>query len=149
MRRDYQALGRLRNHFYADTESLLPMIAALPQLELGYLTSQTPPDAWHYLRHYELDAYFNKVYCTSRPGCACTKRTILTHVLGQNTSADKHVIWISDDPEDIRHGHRIGIYTAGITYGRGRPDAVRAEKPEYVIETPQEILRLIQSLAVH
>jgi phosphoglycolate phosphatase len=49
--------------------------------------------------------------------------------------------WLVGDTEtDIRAGRELGLRTAGVTFGIRTAELVRAERPDLVLESPEELV---------
>lgn len=57
--------------------------------------------------------------------------------------ADKtKILMIGDRLHDIRGARQAGVSSAGVTYGFGSLDEIRQEYPDFLIETPGDLLRI-------
>jgi phosphoglycolate phosphatase len=56
-------------------------------------------------------------------------------------------IMIGDSLFDIRAGKAAGVKTIGVTYGFSTQEEVRAEQPDYIVESPEKILDIIANVS--
>lgn len=59
--------------------------------------------------------------------------------------APEHAIAVGDSPLDIRAARDAGLRAAAALWGAVRPDALVAERPDFLLQRPEDLL----SLAVH
>ena len=51
-------------------------------------------------------------------------------------------IFIGDSPHDLVAGRGAGVRTAGVLWGPFRREELSPESPDFLLETPREILTL-------
>jgi pyrophosphatase PpaX len=58
-------------------------------------------------------------------------------------SSPAHSLFVGDNPADIKAGKAAGSKTAAAMWGAVFPEETLATKPDYVLETPAELLSLL------
>ncbi|KQO18272.1 HAD hydrolase-like protein [Paenibacillus sp. Leaf72] len=71
-------------------------------------------------------------------------KTIQTY-LKQNRLRPDDVIYVGDELRDIVASHKCGIKVIGVTWGLDPKELLESGKPSFLIDQPQELLRLIES----
>ncbi len=60
---------------------------------------------------------------------------MLQSVLQQFHIAPANALIVGDGDTDIEAGKRAGVITCGVTYGLGNQDALRAARPDFIIDS--------------
>ena len=53
---------------------------------------------------------------------------------------------IGDTRGDLRHGKLAGVRTAGVTWGYQRRATLEQESPDFIVDCPRELLRLLNAV---
>jgi HAD superfamily hydrolase (TIGR01509 family) len=72
---------------------------------------------------------------------------IITKILSDRGWEKKDTLMVGDTDNDIEAGKRAGIRTCGVTYGSLTKQQILHHKPDYVIDSIEELLTLIQESA--
>ncbi len=113
---------------------------------LGLVTSSHREDADFFLRKTGIGKFFQATVAQEdteqhkphpEPLLKCAD---LLHERPENT------VYIGDQPYDIRAALSAGMKSIGATWGPGNPDILRAENASEICATPNEIIRIIESL---
>ncbi len=53
------------------------------------------------------------------------------------------VLLVGDSPVDLRAGRAAGTLTAAVTWGPHEPSVLHSEKPDYVLDELEDVLRIL------
>jgi phosphoglycolate phosphatase len=67
---------------------------------------------------------------------------MIVHILDTLGVSKDRAVLIGDSTNDINGGHRAGIKVCAVGYGMGNREKMNACKPDWFIETPQELMDL-------
>ena len=72
-----------------------------------------------------------------------TKGEKIGHALKRFRVPPREAFMIGDTRGDIRHGRAAGVRTAGVTWGYQTRATLTKESPDYIVDSPGELLRLL------
>ena len=72
-----------------------------------------------------------------------TKSDKIRHALERFGHPPEDGFMIGDTRGDIRHGRLAGVRTAGVTWGYQTRETLEQESPDFIVDSPQELLRLL------
>ena len=87
-----------------------------------------------------VDACVSLVLDARQPG---TKGEKIAHALKRFRVPPHEAFMIGDTRGDIRHGKSAGVRTAGVTWGYQSRATLAKEAPDYIVDSPGELLRLL------
>ena len=87
-----------------------------------------------------VDECVSLVLDARQPGAKCDK---IRHSLERFGHSPKESFMIGDTRGDIRHGKLAGVQTAGVTWGYQTRKTLERESPDFIVDSPQELLRLL------
>ncbi|MGA0845336.1 MAG: HAD hydrolase-like protein [Luteolibacter sp.] len=108
----------------------------------GILTSNAPANVDLFLRQHNLRPLFDFISSTSKlTGKAKHLRAI------RKTFSLRHeeMLYVGDELRDIKASKKAGVPVAAVTWGFNSRESLAAEKPDYLIDHPQDFLRLLFS----
>jgi len=106
---------------------------------LYVVTSKPTIFAERIIRHFELDAYFLKVFGPELDGRFDDKTELIAHIIEQGTCQPRHVVMIGDRASDIAAGRANGTHTLAVTYGFGTAEELADAQPDQLCDCPQDI----------
>lgn len=132
--------------------SQLPVIKGLapvlPHLRhhvksFGILTSNASANVDLFLRSHGLREHFDFISSTSK----LTGKSKHLRAIQQTFSLDPaEMLYIGDEIRDIKASQKAGIAVAAVTWGFNSADALAAEKPDHVIDSPEQLKDLLHVL---
>ncbi len=126
----------------------VPLIAGvgevLPQLRsqvdrFGILTSNAVENVEVFLDSHGIRGLFDFVSSTSK---LTGKSRYLNATRKQYKLKAEEMLYVGDEVRDLRAAKKAGIPCAGVTWGFNTREALAAENPEHLLDTPAEFLRL-------
>lgn len=140
------AYGEVRDQSLAQATlfaQAVPTVRALTgRLPLA-VASVTPTELiLRYLKAAEIEQCFTSVLGLA-PGHV-TKETILRETLDTLGVAPTETAFVTDTVSDIREGQALGLVPIAVTWGFHDRATLEAAKPEAVVETFEELLRILK-----
>jgi len=89
------------------------------------------------LFHY--DGYFREILGSD---FMLSKKEKIFYATKKYQVAPQDIYYIGDTTGDIKEGKQAGVKTVGITWGWHSKEKMAAAKPDYLFDTPQELLQL-------
>ena len=126
----------------------LPLIAGvgeiLPQLRakvdrFGILTSNAVDNVELFLDSHGIRGLFDFVSSTSK---LTGKSRYLNGTRKQYKLKAEEMLYVGDEVRDLKAAKKAGIPCAGVTWGFNTREALAAENPDHLLDTPAEFLRL-------
>jgi len=93
------------------------------------------------LENWKLDGYFKEIIGAGFDKNFDTKDKIVA--LAKSMASHEDIVMVGDTIYDVEGARANGLPTIGVLYGFGDHDALRAAKPEYIVETVEEIGGLV------
>lgn len=138
-RQRFSTVGLFENRVYAGIPETL---AALRRqgYRLFLATAKPRIFAEQILEHFGLAQYFETAHGSELNGHLTDKPSLVRHILAVEHLAPEHTMIIGDRKYDIVGGKVNGLATGAVTYGYGTVEELRAEEPDAVFDTPEQIL---------
>lgn len=109
-------------------------------------TSKALVYAQRIVEHFDLGAYFERVFGAELDGTRSRKADLLEYALDE-TAASRSSIMVGDREHDVIGARANGLRAVGVTYGYGtRAELVNAGA-ELIVETPGELALVARALA--
>jgi phosphoglycolate phosphatase len=117
------------------------LVALQPKVEhFGILTSNTSENVELFLKHHKLDHLFHFISSKSKlSGKAKHLKSILTTF----SLKEDEMLYIGDELRDIKACKKAGIPIAAVSWGFNDHEALKAAGPEYLFESPKELMKLL------
>lgn len=141
----YETKGILENEMYKDIDKVLKHLKEQGNF-LMVATSKPEKFAHNILAQHDLEKYFDFIGGSLVDGSRVTKIQVLDHVLKTNeiNNADK-ALMIGDTKYDMIGAKNFNLKTVAVTYGYGTKEELLAAKPDFVVDTPTEILQIVKA----
>jgi len=95
------------------------------------------------IKYFNIDIYFKYTVGGNLEGTFNEKEDIIKYII-ENYNLDKsETIMVGDRKYDIIGAKRNGIKSIGVLYGYGSREEMENEKPEYIINNVEEILKIV------
>lgn len=132
-------------HKHIDKVDLFPGIRELvlrlkaEGFRLGILTSNSGANVRKFLRARDLDA-FDFIHSETR---LFGKKRALRRLLRRRRLRRDEVIYIGDEARDIEACRRVPVPVISVSWGFHRRDLLSALLPDYLVDSPAEILAIV------
>lgn len=92
-----------------------------------------------------MEKYFDFIGGSLTDGSRITKIQVLDYVLKTNEIKNpQEVLMIGDTKFDIAGAKHFGLKSLAVTYGYGTEKELLERKPDFVANSPKEILQIIK-----
>lgn len=69
---------------------------------------------------------------------------IVNNIMAEGGMTRETTLYVGDSNVDIRTAHNAGIAACGVTWGFRPRAELEAERPEYIVERPEDICRIVK-----
>jgi len=112
---------------------------------LGIITSNIQENVVNFLRNNYLDSYFDFIYSgTTLFG----KDKIINRVIKQKQLDSQKMVYVGDETRDIEAAKKSKIKIVAVTWGFNSPDVLAEYQPDFLIDTPEELIAIFQNQLV-
>lgn len=130
---------------YAGVEALLRSLTG-PGLALAVLTGKDRPRALEILDLLCLDRHFRAVVTPDDPPRGKPHPDGVRWLCEEFRVAPGEAVMIGDSVADMQAGRAAGATTIGCLWGAGTPAALRAQRPDHLVENVADLDRLLAQL---
>jgi HAD superfamily hydrolase (TIGR01549 family) len=122
------------------------MAEVLPEIRrhshsFGILTSNASANVDLFLRSHGIRGLFGFISSTSK----LTGKSKHLRAIRKTFSLHAHdMLYVGDEIRDIRAARKAGIAVAAVTWGFNSQEALAAENPDYLLQSPDEFLHLLR-----
>ena len=135
--------GLYENKMYEGIEEVLKTLK-LAGKTLVLATSKPEKFAKIILEHFGLIQYFDYVAGATMDGKINYKHEVIEHALNMCNQPDiSQIIMIGDRKFDILGAKQFGIDSMGVLYGYGNKEELDEAGADYIVNTPEEILKIL------
>ncbi|MBQ4118921.1 MAG: HAD family hydrolase [Clostridia bacterium] len=139
----YRREGIYQNSLYDGVKDLIKTLKQQGKT-LVLATSKPQPFAEIVLKQYDLLKYFDFIIGATFDGSLNYKSDVIRVALQQSGINDKtKAIMIGDRHHDIEGAKENDLHSIGVLYGYGNLDEHENAGADYIAESPQDILRII------
>ncbi|MEM8525371.1 MAG: HAD-IA family hydrolase [Bacteroidota bacterium] len=136
---------KLMNSHITEAQLFEGMKEVLTQLheqntKMGIVTSNSRDNVELFLQHHQIAHCFS--FIRSSRSLTSKKRSLLK-VITQNQLNKQQTIYIGDEMRDISSSRAAKIRCAVVSWGQQHRSLLEAQQPDYVLEQPADILKLI------
>jgi len=129
-----------------DYGKMKPFTAMLPVLDelkknniLIVISSNDSPTIQEALRLYNFNGIFQEILGSD---FNFSKKEKILYAIKKYSTAPDDIYYIGDTAGDIKEGKQAGVKTVGVTWGWHSKEKMAASKPDYLFDSPQELLLL-------
>lgn len=108
---------------------------------LGVLTSNSEENVRSFLKAQGLEM-FDFIESSSK---LLGKGSVLRRLMKEHHLKPREILFIGDELRDIEAAQETGVHIAAVTWGYNSRKALEAASPDYVFETPGEILAFLEA----
>lgn len=138
-RERFSVVGVLENDLYSDTVSALERLSAAG-FRLYVATFKPLVFAEQILEHLGILRYFDRVYGSSLDRYDPDKNGMIARVLSEQNLPAAEAVMVGDRMHDIAAARANGVLSAGMTYGYGGVDELRAAGADLLFDSLQALV---------
>lgn len=110
---------------------------------LGIVSSNTSHNIHKFLQAHALDV-FDFIHSTNR---VFGKSFAIKKLLHELHTPLEDAVYIGDEIRDIEAGKKLGLKVIAVTWGYNLKSALKSYGPDYLVDTPEELLKLVDGLS--
>ncbi len=127
---------------------IIEMLDTLKGFKMAVLTNKSQEFTEPLLRQIGLDRYFVKVIGGNAGYPAKPDPQGLQAILSTLEVPAEKAIMIGDSGNDIHVGKALGVKTCAVSWGYRPLDELKALQPDFIAESPQDIIHIVQNSPV-
>jgi phosphoglycolate phosphatase len=112
-----------------------------PNHKIAVVTTNSSQNVYAFLTHHGLDGCIHAIYGVDAPGSKAQKISLARERFVKN---DEAVFMIGDSLSDVRAAKEAGVISIAVTWGHQSLEALMKGKPEYVVNSPHELIEIIE-----
>ncbi len=140
---------KINLNLFAEKESPPGIFAGLdevirrfyPNHKIAVVTTNSSQNVHAFLTHHGLEGYIHAIYGVDTPGSKAQKISLARERFVKN---DEAVFMIGDSLSDVRAAKEAGVTSIAVTWGHQSLEALMKGKPEYVVNSPHELIEIIE-----
>jgi len=144
-RERFSNVGLFENKVYPGIPEVLSTLHG-NSFKLYVVTSKVKTYADRIVDHFQLVQWFNEIFGAELEGRFDSKTELINFILNHLKLAADETVMIGDRKDDIAAGKANRIKTIGVTYGYGSSQEIIDSAPDYICNSPSEILATIMSI---
>ncbi len=141
-RQRFSSEGIYENRLYPMIRPALRALAGSGLL-LMLATSKPTVFAETVLAHFRLSDFFDSVYGSGLDGSLANKGELIRHVLAEGRLDLKTTLMVGDRKHDVEGARLCGIRSGAVTWGYGSLAELGEAKPDYIFNTPKELVTFL------
>ena len=111
--------------------------------KIGIVSSNSKDIINDTLKEYNMEDLFEFVYSESS---VFGKHTVLKRMCNKHNIDPLNVMYVGDEDRDIIAAKKVKIKTIAVTWGFNSKEKLSKEKPDYLVDSPMQILEVLQDL---
>jgi phosphoglycolate phosphatase len=121
-------------------DAIRPVLRRLKQNHpLVVISSNDTPTIREALRLYDFERIFDDILGSD---FMYSKKEKILYVIRKYSVTLQDIYYIGDTTGDIKEGKEAGVKTVGVTWGWHSKALLAASRPDYLFDTPEELLQL-------
>ena len=145
-RKRFSETGIYENALYPGITHALQRIRTAG-LRVFLATSKPRVYASRILDHFDLTPFFQAIHGSELDGRLSDKAELVAHILESENLNPGTTLIVGDRFHDIIAGKKNGILTAAVTYGYGSREEIETSKPDFVFDSPADLVAFLESKA--
>jgi len=130
-------------HLIQPFENIAEVITKLHEnYRLGIVTSNSKTTVDYFLKNHKLASYFEFI---SAGASLMGKQTVLRKICKKQQQFTPEIYYIGDETRDILASRHSQIKCVSVTWGYNSKEVLQSYNPDYLIDTPLEMLQLFIS----
>ena len=122
-------------------EGMKELLQSLEKANAFYaiVSSNTPKNIQAFLQYQDINA--PAIYTSSR---LMGKDRLLKKFMKKHNAHPKEILYIGDEARDIAACQKCGVPVAWVSWGYDAIEAIQKTQPDYIINTPEELTKLLE-----
>lgn len=145
-RERFETIGLYENEVYPGIDKMLCQLKKAGK-KLAVASSKPTIFVERILKYFSIDQYFDVVVGSELDGTRTKKEEVVSEALSrlfQDGSMDtEHTVMVGDRKFDIEGAREFHITGVGVSYGYGQGDELREAGADYVVDSVQELQKLL------
>lgn len=144
-RERFKDTGIYENKVYPGVPEMLAQLKA-NGFVLAVATSKPVEFAQRVTDYFDLTQYFDYITGPDFNGSLPTKADVIADALRHFSISEAEkpqVLMVGDRSQDITGAKKCGLKTIGVRYGYAAPGELEEAGADYILETPQDIVKLV------
>ncbi|NLZ73669.1 MAG: HAD-IA family hydrolase [Bacteroidales bacterium] len=112
--------------------------------KIGIVSSNSKEIINDKLKEYNIENLFEFVYSESS---IFGKHLVLKRMCSKHNINPLNVIYVGDEDRDIVAAKKAKIKTIAVTWGFNSKEKLSREKPDYIVDSPMEIIEALQEMS--
>ncbi len=136
----YRPTGIFENRLYDGIPEALDRLRR-KGYELAVASSKPEVFVNQILEHFSIADRFEEVVGSELDGRRTDKAEVIAEALARLVAVPEDCCMIGDRLHDIEGAHRVGMLAAGVTWGYGSEDELKAAKADVIVRSLDELVR--------
>ncbi|MBW4682507.1 MAG: HAD-IA family hydrolase [Microcoleus vaginatus WJT46-NPBG5] len=111
--------------------------------KLGIITSNSKPNVMTILQKNDVQDLFEFVYAETT---LFGKHRVINKFLKKESLNPEEVVYVGDETRDIEAAKKSQIKVIAVTWGFNSKQVLAAQNPDFLIDRPEELIKVIESL---
>lgn len=107
---------------------------------LGIVSTNSEENIRSFLKIQQLDPLFDFLICSRYP---FGKSRLIKRILRQNQLDPRSTFYVGDETRDIEAAKKSGVRAIAVTWGFNSPQVLAAYQPDFLIQTPAQLLEIL------
>lgn len=125
-------------NLYPDIEKLINALS--DSYKLGILSSNSEENIKQTLNRYNITDKFDFIYSQSS---LFGKDKVMRKMCKKHQIKTSQILYVGDEDRDIAACKKVGIRSVAVTYGFNDKERLLKTKPDFIVDSPMEILRRV------
>ena len=143
----FRERGIFENEVYSGIPKVLEKIKK-KGLKLFVVTSKPYVYANEIITHFNLSSFFKEIYGSFLSGKFTDKVELIAYTLKTEKITAKKTLMIGDREHDIIGAIKNNVRSIAVTYGYGTKDELIQSNPDFIANSPKEILTIVEKLTL-
>ena len=106
---------------------------------VGVITSNSKRNVRKFLKNKDAQ-YFEFIYNSGMTG----KERKIKKVMRKRKLSNEEILYVGDEIRDIKSSHNVKVHIASVDWGYNTRESLERNKPDYIIEDPEELLEILK-----
>ncbi|MCG8375586.1 MAG: HAD hydrolase-like protein, partial [Chlorobiales bacterium] len=137
-RERFAKAGLYENAVYPGIPAVLKELSTAGHM-LYLATAKPTLYAGRIINHFNLQAYFRKLYGSELDGTRTDKSELIAYILQKEKTDSSQTVMIGDRKHDMIGAKNNGVTSVGVLWGYGGSEELKACRPDILIKRPADL----------